>query len=162
PSCGGCRSTGVEFPRLCWVRSRRKWATGTLRVGKLQCHSRSARVFAEHDPPPTAWRGECPQRSFGPNLDLPCASRAAELLDAIGVHGRPRPPVPQIAAARAERVRTFNPDIVRVERERIAAFDTVPLEGLQEELRHGCIAVVRIEDVHVLGPKPGTLVHSSG
>jgi hypothetical protein len=44
-------------------------------------------------------------------------------------------PVPQIAAARAERVRPLDPDIARVEREGIAAFDAAPLEGLQEELR---------------------------
>lgn len=38
-------------------------------------------------------------------------------------------------------MRSLDPDIARVEREGIAAFDAVPLEGLQEELRHGCIAV---------------------
>ena len=53
-------------------------------------------------------------------------------------------------------------DIAGVELEGIAAFDAVPLEGLQEELRHRCIAVVRIEYIDVLGPKPGTLVHSPG
>jgi hypothetical protein len=41
-------------------------------------------------------------------------------------------------------VRSLDPDIPRVERERIAALDAVPLEGLQEELRYGCIAVVRV------------------
>ena len=71
-------------------------------------------------------------------------------------------PGPQIAAARAERVRSLDPDIAGVEREGIAAFDAVPLEGLQEELRHGRIAVVRIEYINVLGPKPGALVHSPG
>src|ERR1700730_16850739 len=96
------------------------------------------------------------------NPDLPCASCAAELLYAVGVHGRTGAPVPQIAAARAERVRSLDPDIARVEREGIAAFDAVPPEGLQEELRHGCIAVVRIEYVDVLAAKPGTLVHSPG
>ena len=45
-------------------------------------------------------------------------------------------PGPQIAAARAERVRSLDPDIARVEREGIAAFDAVPLEALQKELRH--------------------------
>src|ERR1700724_927125 len=85
-----------------------------------------------------------------------------ELLYAVGVHGRTGAPVPQIAAARAERVRSLNPDITRVEREGIAAFDAVPLEGLQEELRHRCIAVVRIEYIDVLGSKPGTFVHSPG
>jgi hypothetical protein len=43
--------------------------------------------------------------------------RAAELLDAVGVHRRTGAPVPQIAAARAERVRSLDPDIARVERE---------------------------------------------
>jgi predicted nucleotidyltransferase len=57
-------------------------------------------------------------------------------------------------------VRSFDPDIARVEREGIAAFEAVPLEGLQEELRHGCMAVVRIECINVLGPKPGALVRS--
>src|SRR5215831_1981796 len=107
----------------------------------------SARVFAEHDPAAAAWRGECRQRSLCPNPDLPRASRAAELLYAVGVHGRTGAPVPQIAAARAERVRSLDPDIARVEREGIAAFDAVPLEALQEELRHGpaaCFAAASI------------------
>jgi len=51
-------------------------------------------------------------------------------------------------------VRSLDPDIARVEREGIAAFDAVPLESLQEELRHDCIAVVRIEYIDVLGPSP--------
>jgi hypothetical protein len=59
-------------------------------------------------------------------------------------------------------VRSLDPDIARVEREGIAAFDAVLLERLQGELRHRCIAVVRIEYINVLGPKPGTLVHPSG
>ena len=37
-------------------------------------------------------------------------------------------------------MRSLDPDIGRVEREGIAAFDAVPLEGLQEELRHRCLA----------------------
>src|SRR5207244_6059271 len=122
----------------------------------------SVRGFAEHGPAATAWRGECRQRSLCPNPDLPGAGRAAELLYAVGVHGRTGAPVPQIAAARAERVRSLDPDVARVEREGVAAFDAVPLEGLQEELRHRCIAIIRIEYVDVLGPKPGALVHSPG
>ena len=54
-------------------------------------------------------------------------------------------------------MRSLDPDIARVEREGIAAFDAVPLEGLQEELRHGCIDVVRIEYMNIstsLGPSP--------
>src|SRR5262249_39018325 len=106
--------------------------------------------------------GECGERGLRPNPDLPCAGRAAELLDAVGVHGGAGAPIPQIAAARAERVRSLDPDIAGIEREGIAAFDAVPLEGLQEELRHGSIAVVRVEYVDVPRPKPGTLVHSPG
>jgi hypothetical protein len=56
--------------------------------------------------------------------------------NAVGVHGRTGAAVPQIAAARAERVRSLDPDVARVEREGIAPFDAVPLEGLREELRH--------------------------
>jgi hypothetical protein len=59
-------------------------------------------------------------------------------------------------------VRSFDPDIARVEREGIAAFDAVPLVALEEELRHRRIAVVSIEYIDVLGPKPGALVHSPG
>src|SRR6266436_10114009 len=53
-----------------------------------ECHRPSARVFAEHDPAAAAWSGECRERSLCPNPDLPCASRAAERLYAVGVHGR--------------------------------------------------------------------------
>src|SRR5436189_1285246 len=122
----------------------------------------SARVFAEHDPAATAWSGECRQRGLCPNPHLPCAGRAAELLYAVGVHGRTGAPGPEIAAARAERVRSLDPDVAGVELEGIAAFDAVPLEGLQEKLRHRGIAVVRIEYIDVRGPQPGALVHSPG
>src|SRR6516225_8234649 len=127
-----------------------------------QCRGPSARGFAEHDPAAIAWRGECRQRSLCPNPDLPGAGSAAELLDAVGVHGGTGAAVPQIAAARREWVRSLDPHIAGVERESVAAFDAVPLEALQEELRHRCIAVVRIEYINVVGPKPGTLVHSPG
>ena len=90
----------------------------------------------------------------------PAVSRSCSMLSVyMAVRGAP---VPQSAAARAERVRSLDPDIARVERKGIAAFDAVPLEGLQEELRHRCIAVVRIEYVNVVEPKPGTLVYSPG
>src|SRR5215472_9522775 len=112
--------------------------------------------------PPLPGVVKCRQRGLCPNLDLPGSGRAAELLDAVGVHRRTGAPVAQIAAARRERVRSLDPDIARVEREGIAAFDAVPLEALQEKLRHRCIAVVRIEYIDVVGPEPGTLVHSSG
>jgi hypothetical protein len=134
-------------------------------------HRPSARGFAEHDPAAAAWRGEGRQRSLCPNPDLPGASRAAELLYAVGVHGRTGAPVPQIAAARTERVRSLDPDVAGVEREGIAAFDAVPLEALAPTLPspasggglgRGCIAIVGIEYIDVLGPTPGTLVHSPG
>src|SRR6516162_2793633 len=119
-------------------------------------------MFAEHDPAATARRGECRQRSLCPNPDLACASRAAELLYAVGVHGRTAAPGPQIAAARAERVWPLDPDVAGIEREGVAAFDAVPLKALQKELRHRGIAVVGIEYIDVLGPKPGALIHSPG
>src|SRR5438105_7445466 len=119
-------------------------------------------MFAEHDPAAAAGRGEGRERGLGPHPDLAGAGGAAELLDAVGIHGRAEAPGPQIAAARAERVWSLDPDIAGVEREGIAAFDAVPLESLQEELRHRGIAVVRIEYINILGPKPGTLVHSPG
>ena len=76
----------------------------------------------------------------------------------VAVRVRPFPN----SAARAERVRSLDPDIARAQREGIAAFDAVPLEGLQEELRHDRIAVVRIEDIDVVGTEPGALIHSPG
>jgi hypothetical protein len=94
--------------------------------------------------------------------DLPGVGRAAELLDAVGVHRRTAASGPQIAAARAERVRSLDPDIACVEREGTAAFDALPLEALQKELHHRGIAVIRIEYVDVIGPKPGALVHPPG
>ena len=56
---------------------------------------------------------------------------AAELLYA-SVYIAAGAPIPQIAAARAEWVRSLDPDIARVERERVATSDAGPLEGLQE------------------------------
>src|SRR5436190_8760193 len=137
------------------VKSRTRPRPAARGYSPPQCHGPSARGFAEHDPAATAWRGECRQRGLCPNPDPPCAGRAAELLDAVGVHGCAGAPVPQIAAARAERVRSLDPDIAGVKREGIAALDAVPLDRLEEELRHRRIAVVRIEYIGVRGPKPG-------
>src|SRR5438309_10231511 len=95
-------------------------ATRPRGAGDLRRHRPSARGFAEHDPAAAAWRGECRQRGLCPNLDLAAAGGAAELLDAVGVHGRAGAPVPQIAAARAEGVRSLDPDIAGVELEGIA------------------------------------------
>jgi hypothetical protein len=66
-----------------------------------------------------------------------------------------RHPVPKLPPLEQKRVRSLDPDIARVEREGGDAFDAVPLEGLQEELHHGCIAVVWIEYIDVVGPKAG-------
>src|SRR3954453_3545029 len=117
------------------------------------------RLLPEHNPSPISRCRKRPQRRLRPSPDLPSASGPAKLLDAVGVHRRPRAPVPQIAAARAERVWSLHADIARIEREGIAAFDAVPLERLQEELRHDRIALIGIEDINVDGPKPGALVH---
>jgi len=97
----------------------------------LLSHGPSARVFAEYDPAAAAGRGEGRQRCLCPNPDLPGAGRAAELLYAVGVHRGTAARVPQIAGARAERVRSLDPDIARVERKGITAFDAVPLEALE-------------------------------
>ena len=59
-------------------------------------------------------------------------------------------------------MRSLDSNVASIEREGLAALDAVPLEGFQEELRHGCITVVGIEYVDVLRAEPGTLVHSAG
>jgi hypothetical protein len=64
-------------------------------------------MFAEHDPAAAAGRGEGRQRGLGANPDLAGAGGAAELLDAVGIHGRAATPGPQIGAARTERVRSL-------------------------------------------------------
>src|SRR5262245_43961771 len=61
----------------------------------------SARVLAEHDPPAAGRRGERRQCGLGPHRHLALAGGAAELLDAVGVHGAARAPVAEVAAARA-------------------------------------------------------------
>src|SRR5690348_18451282 len=106
-------------------------------------------MFAEHNPAAAAGGGERRERRLGPNRDLAGAGGAAELLDAVGVHRGTAAPGPQIAAARAERVRALDPDVTGVKREGLAALDAVPLEALQEELRHDRIAVIRIENINV-------------
>ena len=88
-----------------------------------------------HDPAAAAWRGEGRQRGLRSNPDLTGAGGAAELLDAVGVHGGTEASGPQITAARRERVRSLDPDIARVKCEGVAALDAVPLEALEEELR---------------------------
>ena len=51
-------------------------------------------MLTEHDPAAAAGRGEGRQRGLGPNRDLSRAGRAAELLDAVGVHGGAEAPRP--------------------------------------------------------------------
>ena len=38
----------------------------------------------------------------------------------------------------------------------------MPLEGLQEKLRHGGVAIIRVEDIYVLGTQANALVHPAG
>src|SRR5919201_5744229 len=76
-----------------------------------------ARMLPEHDPATAAGRGESRQRGLGPDLDLPRASGAPELFDAIGIHGGAGAPVPQIATTGAEGMRTLDADITCVKRE---------------------------------------------
>src|ERR1051325_10016530 len=80
--------------------------------------------------------GECGERGLSSNRHLAGAGGAAELLDAVGVHRGAAAAGAEIAARRTERVRPLDPDIAGIEREGIAALDAVPLEALQEELRH--------------------------
>src|SRR5579862_1150560 len=131
-------------------------------AGDLQCHIPSVRLFPEHDPAAAAGGGEGGQRGLGADLDLAGAGGAAELLDRVGVHGGAAAPGAEVAARRTERVRALDPDVALVELEGVAALDAVPLEGLEEKLRHRGIAVVRIEYIDVVGPEPGALVHSPG
>src|SRR5262249_18430935 len=105
----------------------------------------SAGIFAEHDPATAAGGGKGRQRGLGAYHDLPRAGGASQLLDAIGVHGGAGASIPEIAAARGERVRSLDSNVASIEREGLATLDAVPLEGLQKELRHGCITVVGIE-----------------
>lgn len=87
-----------------------------------------AGILPEHNPATAAGGGERRQRRFGSHLDLPWTRRAAQLLDTISVHSRARAPVPQIAAAGAERMWTFDADITSVKGKRLPALNAVPLE----------------------------------
>src|SRR5712691_4606627 len=121
-----------------------------------------AGMLPEHDPAAAAGGGERRERSLGSDLDLPWASSAPELLDAIGVHGGAGAPVPQIATAGAEGMRTLDADIARVKREGLPALHAVPLECFQEELAHGGVPIVGVKDVDVLRAEPCTLIHPPG
>src|SRR3989454_10179721 len=116
-------------------------------------------MLPEHDPAAAAGRGERRERGLGPYLDLPRASGAPELFDAIGVHGSAGAPVPQIATAGAEGMRTLDADITRVKRQGVSTLHAMPLERFQEELAHGSVPIVGVEDVDVLRADPGPLIH---
>src|SRR5262249_11203913 len=75
------RCACVWFPPTNWALLCKRYNS------HLPCHSPSVRVFAEHDPAAIAWSGECRQRGFCPNPDLPFASGVAKLLDALGRRG---------------------------------------------------------------------------
>src|SRR5712691_5041823 len=121
-----------------------------------------AGMLPEHDPAAAAGGGERRERGLGSDLDLPRASGAPELFDAIGVHGGAGAPVPQIATAGAEGMRTLDANIARVKREGISALHAVPLESFQVELGHDSISVIGVEDVDVLRAEPGSLIHPPG
>src|SRR5712691_3248370 len=121
-----------------------------------------ARILPEHDPAAAARGGKRRERGLGPDLDLPRASGAPELFDAIRVHGGAGAPVPQIATAGAEGMRTLDANIARVKREGISALHAVPLERFQEELAHGGVPIVGDKDVNALRAEPGSLTHPPG
>ena len=121
-----------------------------------------ARVLAEHDPAAAAGGGERGERGFGPDLDLPRASSAPELFDAIGIHRGAGAPVAEIATTRAEGMRTLDADIARVKPESLTTLHPMPLECFQEELAHGGVPIIGVEDVDVLRPKPSSLIHPPG
>src|SRR5437868_2802415 len=56
-------------------------------LGQIWASVRLAWVLAEHDPAATGGRGEGRQGGLGPDRDLARAGGAAELFDAVGVHG---------------------------------------------------------------------------
>src|SRR5205807_5224414 len=105
----------------------------SLASARQKCSDRSPRssagMFAEHDPATAAGSGEGRQRGLGAYLDLPRAGGAPQLFDAIGVHGGAGASIPEIAAARAKRMRSLDPNVASIEREGPAALDAVPLEG---------------------------------
>src|SRR6476661_9403313 len=111
-------------------------------------------MLPKHDPPAARRCGERRERRFRAHLDLTFAGGSAQLLDAVGVHRTPHAAIPEIAAARTERVRTFDADIAGVELQCVAALDAVPLERLEVELRHDRVAIVRVEDIDVLRTEP--------
>src|SRR5712691_4855820 len=121
-----------------------------------------AGMLPEHDPAAAAGGGERRERSLGSDLDLPRASAAQELFDAIGVHGGAGAPVTQIATAGAEGMWTLDSDIASVKREGLPALHTVPLKTLQEELAHDGVPIVWVKDVDVPRTEPGTLIHPAG
>jgi hypothetical protein len=129
-------------------------------VASYACRRKSlAGVLPEHDPTAVAGSGERSERGLGPDLNLPRARGAPELFDAISVHGRAGPPIPEIAPAGAEGMRALDPNVARVKSEGISALDAVPLERFQKELRHGGVPIVGVKDVDVLRPKPGSFIH---
>src|SRR5215211_9562094 len=119
-------------------------------------------MLPEHDPAAVARGGERCKRGFSPDFDLPRASSAPELFDAIGVHGCTGAPIPQVATAGTEGMGPLDADIARVKREGISTLHAMPLKRFQEKLSHGSVPIVGVEDVDVLRAKPGPFIHSPG
>src|ERR1700694_3413302 len=76
-------------------------------------------MLAEHHPAAAGRRGKRSERGVGPHRHLPLAGGATELFDAVGVHGRARAAVAEVAAAGAKGMRPFDTDIAGVKRERV-------------------------------------------
>jgi len=87
-----------------------------------------AGILPEHYPAATARRGESRERGLGPDCNLPRASGAPELFDAVGVHSSAGASVSQIAAAGVEGMRTLDSDISSEKREGVPTLHAMPLE----------------------------------
>ncbi len=121
-----------------------------------------AGVLAKHDPASAGRRGESGQGSLRPYLDLPRASGSPKLFNAIGVHGGAGASVPEVPTAGAEGMWPLDGDIAGKEVKRLSPLHPMPLESLQEKLADGGVAIVRVEDIDVLGTEPSSLEHHAG
>src|SRR5688572_21178515 len=119
----------------------------------------SVRVLAECHEAAAIGRVAAGDRSFSAHRHLPRARRTPKLLEAVREKAGTGTSRTIVAATGKEGVRTFDPDVVRIEVVRLASLDAVPLEALEKLLREGEIAVVGVEDVDVPGAQPRSLPH---
>ena len=109
------------------------------------------RGLAEHDESVTVGRIASRQSSFSSHRHLPGARSPPKLLKAIREESGAGASGPIIPSTGKEGMRTFDPDVVGIEVVGLTQLHTVPLEALQELLREGEIAVIRVEDVNIIG-----------